>query len=89
MRSATRASIFNYLSSKRLTSDCQLYHAAEHFEVHCLCKISGLGPAGDLFDVDPPYYGTEGYYRAAFPRADQEALAELLWSPNSLGKGVL
>jgi DNA adenine methylase len=31
-----------------------------------------------LFYVDPPYYGTEGYYRAAFPRADHEALAALL-----------
>lgn len=31
-----------------------------------------------LFYVDPPYYGTEGYYRAAFPRADHEALADLL-----------
>jgi DNA adenine methylase len=31
-----------------------------------------------LFYIDPPYYGTEGYYRAAFPRADHEALAALL-----------
>jgi DNA adenine methylase len=31
-----------------------------------------------LFYVDPPYYGTEGYYRAPFPRADHEALAGLL-----------
>lgn len=31
-----------------------------------------------LFYVDPPYYGTEGYYRASFPRADHEALAALL-----------
>lgn len=31
-----------------------------------------------LFYVDPPYYGTERYYRADFPRADHEALAALL-----------
>jgi DNA adenine methylase len=31
-----------------------------------------------LFYVDPPYYGTESYYRAAFPRTDHEALAGLL-----------
>jgi len=28
-----------------------------------------------LFFVDPPYYGTERYYAAPFPRADHEALA--------------
>jgi len=31
-----------------------------------------------LFYVDPPYYGTENYYRAVFPRGDHEALAGLL-----------
>ena len=31
-----------------------------------------------LFYVDPPYHGTENYYRAAFPRADHEALSALL-----------
>lgn len=33
-----------------------------------------------LFYVDPPYHGTEGYYRATFPRADHEALSALLGS---------
>lgn len=33
---------------------------------------------GTLFYLDPPYYGTERYYRASFPREDHEALAGAL-----------
>jgi DNA adenine methylase len=31
-----------------------------------------------LFYLDPPYYGTESFYRATFPREDHEALAMVL-----------
>jgi len=33
-----------------------------------------------LFYLDPPYFGTEAVYRAAFPREDHEALASALRS---------
>jgi DNA adenine methylase len=33
---------------------------------------------GTLFYLDPPYYGTEGFYRASFPHSDHKALAEAL-----------
>jgi hypothetical protein len=49
--------------------------------VECLDWRAFLGRwnrPGTLFYLDPPYWGTEDYYRASFPPADQAALPEAL-----------
>lgn len=66
----------------RLTSTLEAIHERlSGVTIECLGWAEFIGRwdrPETLFYVDPPYYGTEGYYRASFPRADHEALAALL-----------